>query len=378
MIVRARTEINENLILQILRGNDNNHLSSNALSFFFNSGSASLRFFLRIIGKKKRIGVQVYTCSTVLDAINEEGCIPIFLDINPNYYTTTIDCVRNRIQEMDILLLSHLFGIPNPDYLEIKELCHENGVILVDDLCQTFHAQVNGYNLEDLSDNYFYSFFYDKPISMLSGGMLKINECYEKKALSLYEKLPLESEEEGRKELKVLYFMHQLLSPSIYRSEFRKGIIWKKILSVWPLYWNVSIVYPLLSSKICKSMNRLFIHKTKNQECYRMSNVRTHYVLSMMNSYSDNNKNLIDFLNSNKIIFPDYLCNRSIKCSLAKRAILKVNFESSQAEIALYNWPRLICKDSQTHLYPNAKSVIDTHINIPVWSSDILQINNVK
>ena len=130
MIVRARTEIDEELIIRLLEGQEYKFQAASEC-YFSNSGSASLRFFLKLQGSGKRVGVQVYTCPTVLEAITAEGCIPVFLDINPEYYTSTIDYVKDTIDKMDILLLTHLFGIPNPDYLEIKELCREHNVVLV-------------------------------------------------------------------------------------------------------------------------------------------------------------------------------------------------------------------------------------------------------
>lgn len=375
MLVRARADINEDLILNLMYGDDYEHISPPANSFFFNSGSASLRFFLRLLGKGKKVGVQVFTCSTVLDAILEEDCNPIYLDINPNYFTSTIDYLSDKIGEMDVLILTHLFGIPNPDYIEIKKLCQENGVVLIDDLCQTFHAQVNGRYIEELSDNYFYSFFYDKPISMLTGGMLKLDDNYYDRAHLMYANLPRESEKDGKKELKVLYLMYKILSPTIYKGDFRTGLVWKYFLASWPIKWNVSVAYYLLRSRICKLVNRI-IRVSKDNCVARMSDIRVSYVLSMMASFKDNNSTLIEFISKNGIKCPEYLCNPNIHCSLAKRAIIETEFQSLDAEIALYNWPKLICDESQEAFYPYSKSVIVGHLNIPVWTKMICELSN--
>lgn len=377
MLVRARTDINEYLILRMIEGGNYEQFPLPANSFFFNSGRASLRFFLRLLGKGKRVGVQVFTCSTVLDAIKEEQCVPVFLDINPNYFTSTIEYVSDKIGEMDVLILTHLFGIPNPDYVEIKNLCQDNGVIIIDDLCQTFHAKVNGELLEDLSDNYFYSFFYDKPISMLSGGMLKLDAKYSERAKGMYEALPKESEKDGIKSLKVLFLMHGILSPAIYKGEFRTGSVWKSFLVLWPIKWDVSIAYHFLRSKSCKLINKI-IRAPKDNCVARMSDIRVSYVLSMMRSFKDNNSTLIDFINSVGIKHPVYLSDPKIRCSLAKRAIIETEFQSPKAEIALYNWPLLICDESLEDFFPNSKAVLSSHLNIPVWTKNICNVNNEK
>lgn len=375
MIVRARTEINEDYILNILRGAEVKPVSPPESFFFLDSGSSALRMFLRTIGPGKRVGLQVYTCPTVLDALVEENCTPVFLDINSDYYTTTIDIVRGHIEEIDVLLLTHLFGIPNPDYIEIKEFCISKGVVLIDDLCQTFHAKVEGTLLEDLSDNYFYSFFYDKPISMLSGGMLKIEDRFISKANSIYKQLPSETEIDGKRGLKTLLLMHRILSPSVYKGEFRTGSLWKKLLGLWPMTWNIIIGYQIMTTKVFRGIDRIsgkLIKRERNP--FRMSVVRQQYVMLMMNSFHHNNKILQKFLSVQGIVVPKYLSNNKISCSLAKRAIIRSHLKSLEAEVSLYNWPKLLCEDSQYYLYPKATSVMDECINVPIWTDEICNL----
>ena len=68
MIVRSCPNIDEELLLSLL---NNRNLQETAFQsanvFFFNSGSSSLRFFLSLLGSNKRIGLQVFTCPTVLE-----------------------------------------------------------------------------------------------------------------------------------------------------------------------------------------------------------------------------------------------------------------------------------------------------------------------
>lgn len=365
MIVRARTEINEELLCGILGGEEYN-LQVPEMCYFFNSGSASLRFFLRLIGPGRKVGVQVFTCSTVLDAIIQEDCDPVFLDINPCYYTTTIDYVKNAIGKIDILLLTHLYGIPNPDYISIKQLCYDHHVVLIDDLCHTFHSKIGDSLLEDLSDNYIYSFFYDKPISSISGGMLKLSNKYKDKADEMYRLLPILDIKNGRNHLRVLLMMHKLLSPDIYTKEFRNGNFWKWILEKWPMNWNIRNLNRLLHSKLIRILDKM-IKTRKKDNISRMSDVEMSYVLSMMNTYQNNNQILLDVYRRNKKELPAYLTDSSIEVSVAKRAIVGSNVEANGVQIGLYNWPELICGKEDYHKYPNAVSVINTNINIPTW-----------
>lgn len=377
MIVRARTTIDERLLKGLADGIvtlDKYKCTSN---YFFDSGSSSLRFFLRLFGKRKKVGIQVYTCSTVLDAIRSEEDEAIFLDVDISYYTSRIDEIRSKIHLMDILVLTHLFGIPNPDYLAIKELCRENGVILIDDLCQTFHAKIGETYLEDLSDNYFYSFFYDKPISMLAGGMLKVSAggTIMNNAEVNYAKLPKKKDNEGRKQLKILFLMHELLSPDLYIREFRYGSGWKTILRYWPVWGGKKYLNRIIKGRWLKVVsliqNRLIKSKPRKREIKIMSDVEVEYVLNMFDSFTNNNHILLDFYKRHGFVIPSYLKDNRITCSVAKRAIVDFEVHLDDVQVGLYNWPDLICDKNDYENYPGAVNIIKKCTNIPVWTDYI-------
>ena len=371
MIVRARTDINERLICKILKEGKGDTTPQPPSTYFFNSGKSSIQFLLRIIGGGKTVGIQVYTCQSVLDAILAEDDKPLFLDINPDYYTTTLDIVEKIVDKVDILILTHLFGIPNPDYIAIKNLCETKGIVLIDDLCQTFHAKVLGRNLEDMSDNYVYSFFYDKPISSLSGGMLKISNVFKDKADVIYSTLPKMSEGVAKKKLKSLLLMHKLLSPEIYTKEFRDGDAWKWILFLWPISWSILLLNYLVKGIWMRFLNKIVHFRYEENYISAMSELEIGYLLKMMFSFSDNNQTLYKFCVSNNIEIPGYLKNERISCSIAKRAIVKANLHSNHVQIGLYNWPTLICPKDEVIKFPRALSVINSHVNIPCWTDII-------
>jgi len=378
MIVRARTEINAPLLEKILCDKWRDTYPSFPFTYFFNSGCAALRFFLQLYGKGKKVGVQVFTCSTVLDAIRQEGDEAVFLDIDSSYYTSTYEYVESKIQLMDILVLTHLFGIPNPDYIAIKDLCKKSGVILIDDFCQTYHAKIGGVCLEDMSDNYFYSFFYDKPISSLNGGMLKLSgdKAFLSRADNKYSRLKKNTKTEGIGVLKTLLLMHRLLSSSLYTKEFRYGPGWKIVLRHWPLKWSINSLNTIVNGKWIGLLNRIVICFFKNKtEIKRMSDVEIVYIKSLMQSYKCNNLVLTDFLRRFDIEVPKYLSDNRIECSIAKRGIIKKRIRSRMAQFSLYNWPDLICPKEDYGKFPNAVEVITTSTNVPCWTDEI---NNIE
>lgn len=182
--------VDKECLLKFIKGGGKNTNQLKEDNLFFSSGNECLLFFLQLIGTGKRVGVQIFTCPTVIDTIRKAGDYPVFLDINEEYFTTTFDVVSSTIKDYDVLIVSHLFGIPNPDYLKLKSICREYGVIMIDDLCQTYHAKIGSDYIEELSDNYFYSFYFDKPIACSGGGYLKVECSYSERARSLYSVIP--------------------------------------------------------------------------------------------------------------------------------------------------------------------------------------------
>lgn len=118
-------------------------------AFSFPRGREALRFILDILEEfnARTVFVSEPTCKSVLD---------------------TIGCEIANQNEADILIATHLFGIPNP--LEKK-----NGQWLIEDCAQCLGAELERRKVGTFGDAAIYSFGYDKPISMASGGMLVIN-----------------------------------------------------------------------------------------------------------------------------------------------------------------------------------------------------------
>ena len=296
MIARSKPNVDYNFLWECICGKGQQIDNTISNSFFFNSGASSLLFFLNLFGTKKRVGLQVFTCSTVLDVIQMAEDRVVLMDIDKDYFTTTYDIVEKHIDSIDILILSHLFGIPNPDYLRIKQLCQLRGVVLIDDLCQTFHAKIGGYFLEDLSDNYFYSFFYDKPISATSGGMLKLSDDLYTKAFDVYNALEKESDSRGKLLLRKLFWMSYLLEPQYYKYDFRNNSLWNEVLlGYYPLSCPLLLLRALLYSIVGRVFCKLHLVVKHEYKIKRMSDLQKQYVLHMIDRFNNNNKNLIAY-----------------------------------------------------------------------------------
>ena len=250
---------------------------------------------------------------------------------------------------------------------EIKEICEKNNVIIIDDLCQTFRAKVNGLYIEDISSNYFYSFFSDKPISCSSGGMLKVSSKYTSNINNYILKYRKQTNNQGKRNLIKLYNIYRLLSSDIYIKEFRTGNIFENyILERYPIKWSDKLLYKFLSSRFNKLLSKITKKYSYSTYIEIMSDIQYIYIKQRFETFKNTTNLLSKYYNQNNYPLPVYLFNKKIKCSCAQRAIVKKEHSNiKNAEIYLYNWPQLI---DNIGFYPNANYVIQHYVNIPIYN----------
>jgi dTDP-4-amino-4,6-dideoxygalactose transaminase len=124
---------------------------------------------------------------------------------------------------VDVLILTHLSGIPNPDYAGIATECKRRNVLLIEDVAQTWGASVCGAKVGTLGDGALLSFGFDKPISAFRGGMLWVNEsgALPKLLPELhrdYRALPQEAPADATGDLYRLSLYHSLTEPDTYQA----------------------------------------------------------------------------------------------------------------------------------------------------------------
>ena len=189
--------------------------------FFFSSGRGSLKWLLSNIRELKqkflRVGIQAFTCQVVPQAILESNNIPVFFDISSKYYTTLI----SNIDFDDIDVLTHLFGIPNPDYFKICKICRKKQIIVIDDLALTFRSSIGGEEIGYASNAAFYSFGFDKPVSCYSGGLLRVNkDSLIDQLQDNFDNLPEESNKRQLNDLTKLRVFYELFDKNKYVQGF--------------------------------------------------------------------------------------------------------------------------------------------------------------
>ena len=121
--------------------------------------------------RNARVGVQPYTCSSVMVAIRKAGFTPVFIDIDE---TLTIDVndLANKIADLDALIITHTFGIP-ANVERIKKLTGDLPVI--EDCAHAWGARSGGVQVGNFFDMTVFSFGNGKFPALGGGGLLVVN-----------------------------------------------------------------------------------------------------------------------------------------------------------------------------------------------------------
>lgn len=149
---------------------------------FTKSARIAFSYILKVIDFKKNesilipayIGYTEREGSGVLDPIEENKVNYLFYPIEKDFKINT-NTIKKMVEKKSIkaLLLIHYYGILHCDILEIKRICKENNVLLIEDCAHTLYSKYKNKYLGDFGDFSFYSLHKVLPIK--SGGYFKIN-----------------------------------------------------------------------------------------------------------------------------------------------------------------------------------------------------------
>jgi len=140
--------------------------------FFTNVGRSSLYIILKALNlpSHSKIGVPLYICMTVFDAIKKAGHVPYFIDIDIDNYTLDPSDLEDKIKDLSAVVVVHTFGRP-ADMDEINEIA--DGISVIEDCAHSLLSEYKGRTTGTLGDASFFSF--KKYISAGEGGMLILN-----------------------------------------------------------------------------------------------------------------------------------------------------------------------------------------------------------
>ncbi|RXA20921.1 hypothetical protein EQO05_04205 [Methanosarcina sp. MSH10X1] len=138
---------------------------------FTNSGRTSLYVILKALNlpENSNVGVPLYCCPSVFDAIIHAGHRPLFLDTDPENYTISPEHLEKKIDEIEAVIVIHTFGRP-ADLDRIKKIAGKKPII--EDCAHGLLSRYKGKLAGTIGTAGFFSFRTGKYISAGEGGMV--------------------------------------------------------------------------------------------------------------------------------------------------------------------------------------------------------------
>lgn len=153
------------------------------LSVFYNSGSsANLALIQSLInlGKLKKgdaVGFSAVTWATNVMPLLQLGLKPVPIDIsldNLNVDSNTLLSVLKN-EDLKVVFITNLLGFC-ADIDKISEICDENGILLLEDNCESLGSEFKGTKLGNWGLASTFSFFVGHHMSTIEGGMVSTND----------------------------------------------------------------------------------------------------------------------------------------------------------------------------------------------------------
>ena len=113
---------------------------------FVGSGTSGIRLLLKSLNLKRhsRIGIPALICEDVRRAILKEKHDPILLDIDRDYLFLEYNPGKLIKDNLDCIILPHLYGILHPYTGHFRQFTHENNILLIHDAAQSYGLNYKG------------------------------------------------------------------------------------------------------------------------------------------------------------------------------------------------------------------------------------------
>lgn len=140
------------------------------------NGTDSLEILLRAlgVGEGDEVIVPAISWLSTSEAVSTCGATPIFVDVDPDYYTIDIDKIEEVITENSkVIIPVHLYGQP-VDMPKLMALARKHNLKVLEDCAQAHGAEFNGQKIGTFGDCASFSFYPGKNLGAYgdAGGML--------------------------------------------------------------------------------------------------------------------------------------------------------------------------------------------------------------
>lgn len=325
----------------------NNHI------YYFNKSRTALYIALKALNMPlgTKVGVMVYNCHTVFNAITAAGYIPVFIDITNDFKIDLID-LKNKAKFIKVIVLTHLFGIVN-DVTKIK--LDYPDIIIIEDCAHAFNSPKAGKHGVMST----FSMGKAKFPSVADGGYLVVNNTQYLPILDgIYEKIKNPSiinEFISIFNNIFLCILHKKLVYGLFTYPFLKNI-----------YKTLSVNVRLSEKTIMKSSKAIYLERIKHIQCYQLKQTENGKMISLVAGF----KPIED---TNYFMYPILVKNPVSICSMAINVGVEFGRHFSQSILLAksfgYNGECKNAEKLQEHIL-----VIPTYCSIK--SNDFIKILN--
>lgn len=183
---------------------------------FMNHARTGLLLVLQALElpKGSKVGVIVYNCLTVFEAIKKAGYCPVFIDVDYNYRMSMED-FHFKENQLDAIVVTHLFGIPS-HIVEIIKSMKERPVI--EDCAHAFLNKHDNKYLGTFGVASIFSFGHAKFPAAAEGGVVLINDKkYLPSYLNRFSKLENYKKSKALKNVFKAFMLSILMNRFIYK-----------------------------------------------------------------------------------------------------------------------------------------------------------------
>lgn len=193
-----------------------------------------------------KVGVMVYNCHTVMNAVEQAGFKPVFLDVNENLTLDIVD-LRRKAYNLSAIVVTHLFGILN-DVERIKD--EFPNLVIIEDCA---HAYGIGNIFGDFAT---FSIGQGKLPSIGDGGILKVlNVKYNATVKSLYCSLP------GYTKIQKTKLFISICAKSLMHSRYIYGWLTFYLKKIRKIPSGREVI---IQKKMCDGISAIFAKEKEN------------------------------------------------------------------------------------------------------------------
>lgn len=141
-------------------------------------GRYALAEAVRLVAENGAVAVNAFTCSVVIEAIQDAGAAPLYVDISENtghFTAAKLADVLAKNPNINAVIVQNTYGSP-VDIVAIEKLCETHGAVLIEDLAHSIGQKYSdGREVGTVGALAMLSFGRDKIIDAANGGALIVN-----------------------------------------------------------------------------------------------------------------------------------------------------------------------------------------------------------